>query len=85
MKDIESVDVNEKGQVKIVIPLKKDIIIPLKSKESKRLVEKLNELIPIEKQKYAKLLLEAEKARRIAERAQTEASEQVRREELRGR
>ena len=81
LRDIESVDVDEKGHVKIVIPLRRDIVIPLESKESKRLVEKLNELIPIEKARFAKLLIEAEKARRILEREKAEAVEHERREE----
>ncbi len=85
LRDIESVGVNEKGQVNIVIPLRRDIVIPLKSKESKRLVEKMNELIPIEKAKFAKLLMEAEKARIVLERAEAEAYERVRRDEIRGR
>ena len=83
LRDIESVDVDEKGYVRIVIPLRRDIVIPLESKESKRLVEKLNELIPIEKARFAKQLVEAEKARRILEREQAEAIERERREEAR--
>lgn len=81
LRDIESVNVNEKGHVKIMIPLRRDIVIPLESKESKRLVEKLNELIPIEKARFAKQLIEAEKARRILEREKAEAVEHERREE----
>jgi len=84
LRDIESVDVDEKGQVKIIIPLRRDIVIPLDSKESKRLVEKLNELIPLEKERYAKLLMESEKAQRMLERAEAEAIEQKQRRALRG-
>lgn len=52
LKDIDSVSADERGQVKIVIPYRRDILIPLDTKEANRLVEKLNELIPIEKRKY---------------------------------
>ncbi|NIO38349.1 hypothetical protein GTO27_11715, partial [Candidatus Bathyarchaeota archaeon] len=67
LRDIESIDIDEKSQVKIIIPLRRDIVIPLDSKESKRLVEKMNELIPIEKQRYVKVLKEAEKVQRMRE------------------
>lgn len=84
LRDIESVDIDEEGQVKIVIPLRRDIIIPLDSKESQRLIEKLNELIPLEKQRYAKLLMEAEKAERMMDRAEAEAIQRKQRRESRG-
>jgi len=71
LKDIESAEVDKKGQLKIVTLLRKDIIIPLKATESKRLIEKLNELIPLAKQKEAeslRALEEAEKRPRPAPR-----------------
>ncbi len=49
LKDISSATVDKKGQVKIAIPHRKDITIPLTETESRKLVDKLNELIPIEK------------------------------------
>ena len=51
LKDIESVTIDKNGATKIAIPSHKDIAIPLKPDESKRLVGKLNELIPMAKQK----------------------------------
>ena len=51
LRKIDSVSVTENGQVKIAIPMRKDLHIPLDPDESKRLVEKLNELIPMEKQR----------------------------------
>jgi len=51
LRDIDHVSANGKGQVKIVIPYRTDILIPLDREEAKRLVDKLNELIPIEKRK----------------------------------
>lgn len=51
LKDIESVNVDEKGKLKIVTPLRRDLVVPLKPSEAKELAYKLNILIPIEKQK----------------------------------
>lgn len=65
LKDIESVEQNDKGQVKITIPHRKDITIPLKPNESKKLISKLNELIPIEKQKEKDYILASESGERI--------------------
>jgi hypothetical protein len=51
LRKIDSVSVTENGHVKVVIPLRRDIHIPLDPDEARRLVDKLNELIPIEKQR----------------------------------
>ena len=67
LKDIESVKVDKKGRVKMTIPLRKDIIIPLKPNESKRLVEKMNELIALEKERAFRDEQESEKTRRALE------------------
>jgi hypothetical protein len=76
LKDIESVELDEKGQVKIIIPNRRDITIPLETDESEKLMDKLNELIPIEKQRERERMLAAsrraseidiEKARAISE------------------
>ena len=53
LSDIDSAEVDKKGQLKIVIPLRRDIVIPLDAAESKRLAEKMNELIPVAKVKNA--------------------------------
>jgi hypothetical protein len=62
LKDIESASVNKKGQVRIAIPSRRDIVIPLEPNESKSLVEKMNELIPIEKERAIRELQESERA-----------------------
>jgi len=49
LSEIESVEVDDKGQLKIVIPRQKDIFLPLEFDESRKLAEKLNELIPLAK------------------------------------
>ncbi len=43
---IESVEVSDDGKLKIVIPLRRDIVIPLEINESKELAKKINKLIP---------------------------------------
>ena len=53
LKNIETVRLDEKGHVKIVIPHRKDITIPLEKDEAEKLIDKLNELIPIEQAKKA--------------------------------
>ena len=53
LSSIESVEVDDKGQLKIIVPRHKDIIIPLEFDESQKLSEKLNELIPLAKTKKA--------------------------------
>ncbi len=76
LKDIESVELDKKGRVKIVIPNRRDINIPLEPNESKKLIDKLNDLIPIEKQRERERMLAAsrrateidtEKAKAISE------------------
>lgn len=57
LKDIESVKLDEKNQVKIMILHRKDITIPLQRDEAEKLVEKLSELIPVAKQKELERLL----------------------------
>ncbi len=57
LKDIESVEKDEKGQVKVVIPHRKDITIQLEPTEAKKLVGKLNELIPLAKRKEIERVL----------------------------
>jgi len=64
LKDIDSATVNEQGHVKIAAAHRRDIHIPLKVTESKKLVSKLNELIPIEKAKAVESILLADKAKR---------------------
>jgi len=61
LKDIKSATVDRElypgvfaqgwARAKIVVPKQKDLIIPLTPGESKKLVDRLNELIPIAKRK----------------------------------
>jgi len=83
LRDIDSVKMDKKQQVKITVPHRRDIIIPLTPAESKRLIEKMNELIPIEKEKVVRELSEAEKAREILEPKIAEAEAEAYRESMR--
>ncbi|MDH5450969.1 MAG: hypothetical protein OEZ48_18065 [Candidatus Bathyarchaeota archaeon] len=53
LKDVDSAVVDDNGQLKIVIPFRRDITIPLKVDEAERLAKKLNRLIPLAKLKDA--------------------------------
>lgn len=73
LKDIESVNQDE-GNVKISIPRRRDITIPLDPVESKELVAKLHELIPIEKQREKERVIAYEKRMQLR-RMQVESLE----------
>jgi hypothetical protein len=47
--DIKSVEVDEKGQLKLVIPRHVDIVLPLGSDDANRLASELKDLIPLAK------------------------------------
>ena len=79
LSDIESASVDKNGHVKITIPFRKDLLIPLKPDESKRLVEKLNQLIPVEKARAAKETVESEKRKKEVEPQRTRAQQTYRR------
>jgi hypothetical protein len=51
LKNIERAWLNEKGEVQITIPNRRDLHIPLEKDEAQKLVDKLNELIPPEKER----------------------------------
>lgn len=46
LSDIDSVHIDEKGKIKVILPHRRDVVIPLELKDGKRLLEKLNQLIP---------------------------------------
>jgi hypothetical protein len=73
LRDIRSIGLDEKGRVKIDIPRRRDLTIPLDQEESKRLIDKLNELIPPEKERALKDAEEAKKTEAL--RAQRSTNE----------
>jgi hypothetical protein len=64
LKDIHSVKLDNKGQVKIIIPHRRDLTIPLEQEEAQKLINKLNELIPIEKEREIERVMADAAARR---------------------
>jgi len=64
LKDIESVELDERKHVKIIIPHRRDIMIPLGGEKAKEFVNKLKELIQIEKQKEIDRLMASLEARK---------------------
>jgi hypothetical protein len=74
LRDIRSVGLDKKGRVKIDIARRRDLTIPLDQEESRRLIDKLNELIPPEKERALKDAEEAEKTEK-ALRAQRSTNE----------
>jgi len=71
LHEIEAAKVDDKGRLKIIIPLRRDITIPLEADESRRVAEKLKELIPAAKLKEAErqaAMEEAEKTTRYKPR-----------------
>lgn len=67
LRNIQDVHVDMDGRVKVVIPERKDITIPLESNESEKLVEKMKELIAVEKEKALHKDEESAKAKRETE------------------
>jgi mRNA-degrading endonuclease YafQ of YafQ-DinJ toxin-antitoxin module len=59
--DIESARMDKKGKVTIKQPRHRDLIVPLEPKEAKKLIDKLNELIPIEKQRELERIIKEHK------------------------
>jgi hypothetical protein len=51
--EIDSVEVDDQGQVKLVLPWERDINIPLELEEAHNLAKVLNELIPLAKKRKA--------------------------------
>lgn len=66
LHEVETAKVDDKGRLKIIIPLRRDITIPLEAEESKKVAEKINELIPEAKLKEADRLAAIEEAEKTA-------------------
>jgi len=65
LSDIESVHMDQTGKVKINLPHHRDTVILLEPKDAKRLVDKLNQLIPKEKKKELERIIKEHKLQRI--------------------
>ncbi len=71
--EIERVDVDSGGKVSLLIPHRKDLHIPLEPTDARRLADKLNQLIPIEKARELERIKNYEIAEREKDRERTEA------------
>ncbi|MEM3578373.1 MAG: hypothetical protein QXX51_08030 [Candidatus Bathyarchaeia archaeon] len=67
LSDIGSVSMDKMGSVKIHLPHHRDVVISLEPKEAKRLVNKLNELIPEAKEAELERIMRENKLQKIAE------------------
>ncbi len=70
LRDISSVGLDKKGRVKVAIPTRRDLTIPVEGEEAQRLIDKLNDLIQPEKERMVR-----DKA--AAKRAETEETRRV--------
>jgi hypothetical protein len=73
LSQIDTANVDKKGNVKLTIPQHRDVTIPLKPTESKKLVDKLNELIPKEKARELERYISQRRLQRDAEREEEAA------------
>src|SRR5690348_243512 len=71
--EIEKVTVEPSGKVNIRIPHRRDIHIPLELNEAERLVEKMNQLIPIEKERRVERQRAEQAAARDRDKERTDA------------
>lgn len=67
LSDIDSARIEKTGKVKIVLPRRRDITIQIEAKEAKRLVDKLNELIPAAKQRELERIISEHKLQKVAD------------------
>ena len=77
LRDIRSVGIDKKGRVKIDIARRRDLTIPLDQEESKRLIDKLNELIPPEKERAMKDAETAKKTEKALRTGRTTSEKEV--------
>lgn len=77
LNDIDSVKTDNSGNVTIILPHHRDIVIPLDPKDAARLVEKLNQLIPAEKQRELERIMKKHKLQRIEKEERTLAEEEL--------
>jgi hypothetical protein len=72
VSDIDSVNMVGTGKVKLVLPRHRDVTIPLRASEAKKLVDALNPLISREKERKSERIVGKRKIREI-EKSEREA------------
>lgn len=75
LSDIDSVRMDKKGKVVIKLPRHRDVVIPLEPRDAKRLVDKLNQLVPTAKEKELRRIIKEHRLQRI-ENAERELAEE---------
>ena len=65
VSDIDSVNMDDVGKVKLVLPRHRDVTIKLRASEAKKLVDTLNPLISKEKEKKSERTIEKRKIQKI--------------------
>lgn len=65
LSEVDSVSMDEKGKALIKLPRHRDVVIPLEPEDAKRLLDKLNELIPEAKEKELTRIMKEQKLKRI--------------------
>jgi hypothetical protein len=65
LSEVDSVSMDEKGKVLIKLPRHRDVVIPLEPGDAKRLVDKLNELIPEAKEKELNRIMKEQKLQKF--------------------
>jgi hypothetical protein len=58
LSDIDSVHMDKRGRVVLKRPRHRDVVIPLEPRDAKRLVDKLNQLLPAAKKKELRRIME---------------------------
>ena len=72
--EIERAEVDAGGKVNLIIPHRRDLHIPLDPGDGRKLVDKLNELIPAEKARELERIRTSEAARLERERKENEVA-----------
>jgi len=67
LSHIDSARIVNKGKVKLILPYRREVLIPLAPKEAKRLVDNLNALIPVEKGKELERIIREHEPQKIVE------------------
>jgi len=67
LSDIDDVRADESGKVKIALPRHRDITVPLQPEQAKKLVRKLNDLIPEAKRQALLRAMREQKLQKIGE------------------
>ena len=75
LSEIDSVRMDEKGKVVIKVPRHRDVVIPLEPRDAKRLVDRLNQLVPAAKEKELRRMIKEHRLQKI-EKAEHELADQ---------